>query len=117
MQFITQILGWGGFIRVDGSLYQWMGGAFNNSRFNSLAGIMATVDDITITPTRTIYLLAAGPMRFNFTFLSPIEPEDLALQSFPFGYVYVDATSSDGNAHNVQVYSDLSGGPSGKFTS
>ena len=28
----------------------------------------------------------------------------------PFGYVYVDATSGDGNAHNVQIYSDLTGG-------
>ncbi|KAK7026403.1 hypothetical protein VNI00_015638 [Paramarasmius palmivorus] len=109
----NQILGWGGFIRVDGSLYQWMGGAFNDSRFNNLAGgnnkMIATVDDITITPTRTIYSLSAGPMRFNFTFLSPIEPEDLALQSFPFGYVYFEAASGDGDAHNVQVYSDLSG--------
>ncbi|KAK7035331.1 hypothetical protein VNI00_011862 [Paramarasmius palmivorus] len=110
----NRTLGWGGFIRVDGSVYEWMGIAFNDGglKFNLTAGqdkAAAKVDGITITPTRTIYSLSAGPMRFNFTFLSPIEPQDLTLQSFPFGYVYVDATSGDGNTHSVQVYSDLSG--------
>ncbi|KAK7026405.1 hypothetical protein VNI00_015640 [Paramarasmius palmivorus] len=110
----NRTLGWGGFIRVDGSVYEWMGSAFNDPglRFNLTEGkdkAAANVDGITITPTRTIYSLSAGPMRFNFTFLSPIEPQDLTLQSFPFGYVYVDAASGDGNSHDVQVYSDLTG--------
>ncbi|KAK7045322.1 hypothetical protein VNI00_007571 [Paramarasmius palmivorus] len=110
----NRTLGWGGFIRVDGSVYEWMGSAFNDPglKFNLTEGkdkAAANVDGITITPTRTIYSLSAGPMRFNFTFLSPIEPQDLTLQSFPFGYVYVDAASGDGNAHSVQVYSDLTG--------
>ncbi|KAK7045353.1 hypothetical protein VNI00_007602 [Paramarasmius palmivorus] len=72
-------------------------------------GALATINGISVTPTRTIYSLSAGPMQLNLTFLSPIEPHDLTLQSFPFGYVYVDAVSSDGRAHNVQIYSDLTG--------
>ncbi|EEB90538.1 hypothetical protein MPER_11240, partial [Moniliophthora perniciosa FA553] len=110
----NRTLGWGGFVRVDGSVYEWMGVAFNDGglRFNLTDGQVkaaAKVESINITPTRTVYTVTAGPMRLNFTFLSPIEPSDLALQSFPFGYVYVDATSNDGSTHSVQVYSDLSG--------
>ncbi|KAK7045344.1 hypothetical protein VNI00_007593 [Paramarasmius palmivorus] len=113
----NRTLGWNGFIRVDGSVYSWMGSAFNDFNDGDLKFDLgpdkdkapAKVEGVTITPTRTIYSLSAGPMRFNFTFLSPIEPNNLVLQSFPFGYVYVDAISSDGNTHSVQIYSDLSG--------
>ncbi|KAK7045340.1 hypothetical protein VNI00_007589 [Paramarasmius palmivorus] len=110
----NRILGWGGFIRVDGSVYEWMGRAFydDDLKFTLAEGkekAAANVRGITITPTRTIYSLSAGPVQFNITFLSPIEPQDLNHQSFPFGYVYFDATSGDGSEHNVQIYHDISG--------
>ncbi|KAL0063805.1 hypothetical protein AAF712_009250 [Marasmius tenuissimus] len=107
-------LGWSGFIRVDGDLYEWLGAAMSNPtlKFTLADGKKkdsATVNDVIITPTRTIYIMTAGAVQFNVTFLSPIEPDDVVLQSFPFGYVFVDVNSSDGAAHQVQVYSDLSG--------
>lgn len=67
----------------------------------------------------------AGPMALNVSFLSPVEvrassrplarshgmkhvqPTDLVRQSFPFAYVYVDAKSKDGQAHSVQLYTDV----------
>lgn len=68
-------------------------------------------------------------MNVTITYLSPIEvrfpiipsyvctnltpvhqPSDWVLQSFPFSYVYIDTTSLDGRAHQVQVYSELTGG-------
>ncbi|KAK1226778.1 hypothetical protein PQX77_010239 [Marasmius sp. AFHP31] len=69
----------------------------------------AEFKDLLVTPTRTIYVLNAGVVHLNITFLSPIEPDDIIRQSFPFGYVFVDVASSDGAAHRVQVYSDLTG--------
>ena len=36
----------------------------------------------------------------------------MARQSFPFTYIYVDLASNDGQAHDVQVYLDISGGTS-----
>ncbi|KAK7045355.1 hypothetical protein VNI00_007604 [Paramarasmius palmivorus] len=102
----------GGFIRVDGTAYEWMGTAWKDVELPRRAGMNFTfvdVGSITVTPTRTVYSVAAGPMRLNFTFLSPLEPDDLTLQSFPFGYIYVDAISTDGGPHTVQLYCDVTG--------
>lgn len=46
----------------------------------------------------------------NVTFLSPIFPTDLKRQSLPFSYVDVSVTSSDGNSHDVQLYTDITAG-------
>lgn len=46
----------------------------------------------------------------NVTFLSPIFPTDLKRQSLPFSYVDVSVTSSDGNPHDVQLYTDITAG-------
>lgn len=35
---------------------------------------------------------------------------DPVKQSMPFSYYYIDAVSTDGQPHNVQVYSDISAG-------
>ncbi|KAF8901959.1 hypothetical protein CPB85DRAFT_1438878 [Mucidula mucida] len=51
----------------------------------------------------------AGAMDVTVTFLSPIEPEDLVLQSLPFTYLYIDAKSRDGSQHSIQLYSDVTG--------
>ncbi|KAL0578373.1 hypothetical protein V5O48_003625 [Marasmius crinis-equi] len=107
-------LGWAGFMRVDDDVYEWNGAAMGdgNLKFTLAAGkqkAAAKFNDLIITPTRTIYVLSAGPIQFNVTFLNPIEPDDLVLQSFPFSYVSVDMISTDNQGHRVQVYSDLSG--------
>jgi hypothetical protein len=67
-------------------------------------------------------------MVVNLTFLNPIEvrfhpsvtfnvysriilkPQDWVKQSIPFSYMAFTATSADGAGHDVQVYSDVSGG-------
>ncbi|THH15083.1 hypothetical protein EUX98_g9520 [Antrodiella citrinella] len=95
-----QGLGWVGHIRVDGQVYEWLGGG--DPTFN-----FTTQLDLQVTPTRTIYSLQAGPhMGLNITFLTPIE-SDPVKQSLPFIYVYLDAHSLDGLPHDVQVYVDI----------
>ena len=37
------------------------------------------------------------------------QPDDLVKQSIPFSYMTLSAASTDGIAHSVQVYSDISG--------
>ncbi|KAA1474523.1 hypothetical protein DENSPDRAFT_860385 [Dentipellis sp. KUC8613] len=97
----AQILGWQGYIRVDGITYSFLGDFPDNQ-------IVTNISAMTITPTRTTWSLAAGPMNVNVTFFSPIEPGDWVRQSIPFSYLYVEAASTDGNQHSVQVYSDIS---------
>ncbi|KAL5519645.1 hypothetical protein ACEPAH_1328 [Sanghuangporus vaninii] len=62
------------------------------------------------TATRSTFVMTAGGMQFNMSFLSPIEPRNFTLLSLPFSYLYVSAQSMDGIAHRVRLYSDIEGG-------
>ncbi|KLO15798.1 DUF1793-domain-containing protein [Schizopora paradoxa] len=59
------------------------------------------------TATRTSFTFITGPVEVNVTFLSPITPNDLARQSMPFAYVYMDIATTDGAPHNIHIYSDV----------
>ncbi|KAI9433017.1 hypothetical protein H4582DRAFT_2188442 [Lactarius indigo] len=97
-----QILGWAVLVRIDGLTYSVLG---NEPGLNGTANVTDTV----ITPTQTVVATQVGPMQVNLTFLNPIEPGDWVKQSIPFSYLALSAKSLDGAAHNVQVYSDISG--------
>ncbi|KAL0952523.1 hypothetical protein HGRIS_006784 [Hohenbuehelia grisea] len=97
-----KVLGWGGYMRIDDVNYQWLG---TNGPGNKTS-LMNTI----ITPTQSIFTIQAGPLEVNITFLSPIEPHDLVLQSFPFAYYFIEFAATDGQAHKVQLYSDIAGG-------
>ncbi|KAL5533551.1 hypothetical protein ACEPAG_11 [Sanghuangporus baumii] len=62
------------------------------------------------TATRTTFIMTAGGMQFNMSFLSPIEARNFTLLSLPFLYLCVSAQSMDGIAHRVHLYSDIEGG-------
>ncbi|KAJ7283979.1 DUF1793-domain-containing protein [Mycena rebaudengoi] len=99
-----QTLGWAGFVKVDGRAFSFMGtpnvpgGTFTK----------ATQRSSKFTSTQSIFVLSAGPVDITVTFLSPVEPNDLIKQSIPFSYLAVSAASTDGAAHTVQVYTDIS---------
>ncbi|KAF8883843.1 hypothetical protein BD779DRAFT_1674373 [Infundibulicybe gibba] len=94
----NQVLGWTGYIKIDGVSFEWLGSTGNGSNPTRTE----------ITPTRTILSFTAGSMELEVTFLSPIEPTDLVRQSFPFTYMYLTANATDGANRSVQVYSDIS---------
>ncbi|KAJ3859446.1 hypothetical protein EV359DRAFT_50833 [Lentinula novae-zelandiae] len=96
----SNIMGWSGFARIDGVTWQWMG--------QSPIGNSTALLTSEITPTSTRFSVLAGSVLFNLTFLSPIEPSDWVKQSLPFIYLSLEAESIDGQAHDVQVYSDIS---------
>ena len=58
-------MGWAGKIRVDNVTYAWLGGGRGPN--------FSIVTNVLITPTRSIYVMEAGPMNVTVTFLSPIE--------------------------------------------
>ncbi|KAK0246503.1 hypothetical protein EDD85DRAFT_897226 [Armillaria nabsnona] len=93
----SRILGWSGSIRIDGTTFHLWGqsGPATNLSFE-------------VTATRTIFSIHANTMDVNVTFLSPIEPSNLVLQSLPFSYVYIDVESNDGQEHSIQLYSGIS---------
>ncbi|KAK0455849.1 hypothetical protein EV421DRAFT_1918400 [Armillaria borealis] len=94
----SRILGWSGWIRIDETTFQLWGDS----------GTATNLTGFEVTPTRTIFSIHANTTNVNVTFLSPIEPSDLVLQSLPFSYVYIDVESNDGQEHSIQLYSDIS---------
>lgn len=61
-----------GSIRVDGQTYIWTG-----LDRPSVGALSANITTARITPTRTIFVVQAGPMNVTVTYLSPIEVRDI----------------------------------------
>ncbi|KAI0696707.1 hypothetical protein BC835DRAFT_1414100 [Cytidiella melzeri] len=99
----SAILGWAGLIRIDNETIKWLGDPSMPAGLNR-----SVLENIQLTPTRTIMNLTAGPIDLQVTWLSPIEPSDLAAQSLPLSYLSLQARANDGQSHTVQVYSDIS---------
>ncbi|KAI5122587.1 hypothetical protein M0805_004803 [Coniferiporia weirii] len=98
------ILGWAGFVRVDGTVYTFLGDpAVAGTSFSK-----ATQKSLEFTATQSKFVMTAGPVDLTATFLSPVEPTDLVRQSLPFSYLSLTAASNDGGSHSVQIYTDIS---------
>ncbi|KAF9451663.1 DUF1793-domain-containing protein [Macrolepiota fuliginosa MF-IS2] len=99
-----QIVGWAGFVKVDGQAFSFLGAP----NVPGASFTKAVQKSSRFTATQSIFVLSAGPIDLTVTFLSPVEPTDLTKQSTPFAYMAVSAASTDGAKHSVQVYSDIS---------
>ncbi|KAJ7368429.1 hypothetical protein DFH08DRAFT_25512 [Mycena albidolilacea] len=97
-----QTVGWAGFIKVDGTAYSFLGDPRISAPFQK-----ATQKSMQFTSTQSVFVMSAGPVDLTVTFLSPVEPTDLTKQSFPFSYMALSVTATDGNSHSVQIYSDI----------
>ncbi|KAJ7904642.1 hypothetical protein B0H14DRAFT_3079482 [Mycena olivaceomarginata] len=97
-----QTVGWAGFIKVDGTAYSFLGDPRISAPFQK-----ATQKSMQFTSTQSIFVMSAGAVDLTVTFLSPVEPTDLAKQSFPFSYMALSVAATDGNSHSVQIYSDI----------
>jgi hypothetical protein len=87
-------------IRVDGISYRWMG--------QNIANTEAVTQTAS---TRSIFTMDVnGTVAMTATFLSPIFPDDEQRQSLVFSYLEVEVHATDGKPHNVELYSDISGG-------
>ncbi|OCB90969.1 DUF1793-domain-containing protein [Sanghuangporus baumii] len=97
-------MGWDAAILVDGNPYQLLGVPPANT-----ALVNAIQQSFVFTPTRSSYVLQAGLVNVTMTFMSPIEAKDIVRQSLPFSYLYFEVDSIDGNAHDIIIYSDVTG--------
>ncbi|KAN0093261.1 protein of unknown function (DUF1793) domain containing protein [Tylopilus felleus] len=97
-------LGWAGYIRVDGTTYTILG----DPVASGASPAPATQQNMEFTATSTLFHLSAGPVDVVLSFISPVEPSDLVKQSTPFSYLTVQAISTDGAAHTVSIYTDIS---------
>ncbi|KAH9040317.1 hypothetical protein EDB83DRAFT_2295685 [Lactarius deliciosus] len=93
-------------VRVDNKTFAFLG----DSDPSDLGLIPVNVTSVVVSPTQSTLSAEAGHMQMNLTFLNPIEPGDWVKQSIPLSYMSLTATSMDGVAHSVQVYSHLGAG-------
>ncbi|MBA2393108.1 MAG: DUF5127 domain-containing protein [Ktedonobacteraceae bacterium] len=93
-----------GIVRVDGTSYVFFGAPGGIGTTQN-----ATQVQLEVTATQSRYVFHAGPVTLYVNFLSPIEATNLQNLSIPFGYIFVQAHSNDGNTHSVSVYMDISG--------
>jgi hypothetical protein len=107
--FSVTILGMVGLVMVDGEAWAWMGWPRAADGIAFLQGAEQTAFEY--TSTKSIFTFdVAGKINLTATFLSPLTPHDLRRQSLTMSYLQVEVVSSDGKAHNVSVYADISAG-------
>lgn len=93
-----------GMARVDGTSYVFFGAPGGIGTTQN-----ATQLQLEVTPTQSRYVFSAGAVTIYLNFLSPVEANDQQRLSIPFGYIFAQAHSTDGNTHTVSLYFDISG--------
>ena len=100
-------------MRVDGDDYTWLGAP----NVSNVVPPVVNQTAFSYTSTRSVFELnIAGSVDMTVTFLSAVFPTDFQRQSFPISFMDVQVASSDGNPHNVTVYTDISAGKQGSLT-
>lgn len=61
-----------------------------------------------VQPTRTIYKFTCGPVNLELNFFAPLLLDNLDLVSRPVNYVTYSTSSTDGAAHDVEIYFEAS---------
>ena len=87
------------YARIDGKSYRIMGR-------DRQAGNELAQTRLEVLPTRTIYEFAGAGATVGLTFFTPALPDDLDVLSRPLTYIEWTAASSDGRAHDVEIYFD-----------
>jgi hypothetical protein len=98
--------GFVGLVRIDGQLYAWAGQP-QLSGGETVTALTAVSTEV--TATRSIFTAGAGGVELVAEWLSPIEPGNLELQSAPLSLLTVSVSFTDGNAHAVELYADITG--------
>ncbi|CEH18783.1 hypothetical protein CBOM_05493 [Ceraceosorus bombacis] len=97
-------MAWNGLIRIDNTTHQWMGNAFGTT---VAKGPNAKQLSATVTATRSIFEFEADGVKFNATFLTPVEPFDWVRQSLPLSYLHVELDRASAKGRSVQIYTDI----------
>ncbi len=95
-----------GIARIDGTSYVFMGNPAlpGANPFPTMRQL-----SLTVTATKSTFVLEQAGVEIKIEFFSPVEPGDLRRQAMPLSYISTTARAVDGNAHQVSLYFDISG--------
>ncbi|KAI5197807.1 DUF1793-domain-containing protein [Aureobasidium subglaciale] len=101
--------GWEGIIVIDGIIYEYLGTGLQS--LPPLANVKtASQLAVSFDSQYSNFTIRAGPVDLVASFLSPVIPRDLCRTSIPLSYLQVSFYSTDGQLHDVQLYSDVNAG-------
>jgi hypothetical protein len=83
-------------VRIDGATYRILGKGDQEEALPQVA--------LAVYPTRTVYEFEGAGVHITLTFLTPLLPGDLDVDSRPVTYLEWQARAVDGRAHAVSVY-------------
>ncbi|MGC2404114.1 MAG: DUF5127 domain-containing protein, partial [Acidobacteriaceae bacterium] len=90
-----------GIARIDGVAYRYMG-------LDPRQVPVMQQTSLQVTPLHTTYTFEKAGVRLEVRFFSPALPRDLELLSRPVNYLTWNVSSSDGRAHSVDLFLDVS---------
>jgi hypothetical protein len=101
-------LGWDGIITVDGISYEYL--SAEAQALPKLPNLQSAVPiSVSYDSSWSNFTFHAGSVKVYARFFSPVIPTDYCRTSIPLSYLETSWESSDGNAHDVQLYGDTSG--------
>lgn len=98
-----------GLVRIDGVCYRVLGKVEPNAELYYTEPPVMEQVELDVSPLTTTYAFAAAGVEVRLAFTTPLLPDDLQLLSRPASYVSAAITSLDGQAHEVQLYFDVTG--------
>ncbi len=95
-----------GLIRIDGSVYRYMG--VHPRQMFDLPEVPAMAQvSLAVTPLHTAYEFEQAGIHLTLTFFTPSFPKDLDVLSRPVTYLTWSARSTDGKPHQVDLLLDV----------
>jgi len=95
-----------GLIRIDGQCRRFAGGPLDYIGLDAPAMEQTSV---TVLPTRTLYVFAAGGIELTLTFMTAALPHELDLLARPVTTLEMDLRATDGRTHHIALYVDVLG--------
>lgn len=81
-------------------------GIFKESDVKPVFAQTAIQNSVKLTATQTKYDFTCGPVNLRLEFVSPLLMDELDILSRPVNYINYEVMSTDGQAHEVEIYFD-----------
>lgn len=103
-------VGWNGLIKINSVVYQFLGDVISEKDADDIGTKkFAKQISFTYTSTSSIFLMEAGGVQFEVTFLSPVNAFDLKSLSLPLSYMEIKIDPKVLRKNTISVYADING--------